>query len=100
MVRAVHGRSLGSGRHRGMTAEKGPFMRKCAAALAGALLALSMAGPSFADAEAQGQAVGSPGILSGNVVQIPIDIDLNVCGNSIDIIGLANSAVGNVCING
>jgi ChpA-C len=82
-----------------MTAEKGLFMRKCAAVVAGALLAMSMAAPALADAGAEGQAVGSPGILSGNVVQIPIDIDLNVCGNSVNVVGLLNPAVGNVCIN-
>jgi hypothetical protein len=42
----------------------------------------------------------SPGILSGNVVQIPVDLDLNVCGNTISVIGLLNPAAGNSCVNG
>jgi hypothetical protein len=50
-------------------------------------------------ASANGAAVGSPGVLSGNVVQIPIHIPVNVCGNSVDVIGLLNPAAGNVCVN-
>jgi hypothetical protein len=46
-----------------------------------------------------GTAIGSPGVLSGNVVQIPINIPINVCGNSLNIIGLLNPAAGNICIN-
>jgi hypothetical protein len=48
---------------------------------------------------AYGVAVGSPGVLSGNVVQIPVDLDLNVCGNSIGVVGLGNAATGNYCSN-
>ncbi|MFJ5924556.1 chaplin [Kitasatospora sp. NPDC092948] len=57
------------------------------------------AGSAAADAVAEGVAANSPGVLSGNQIQVPIDLDLNVCGNSIDIIGLANPAFGNTCIN-
>lgn len=56
--------------------------------------------PAFADAGAEGQAVGSPGIASGNTVQVPVHVPVNVCGNTIDIIGLLNPAVGNTCVNG
>ena len=49
------------------------------------------------DPDPVGVAVDSPGVLSGNVVQIPIDLDLNVCGNSINEIGLLNPALGNHC---
>jgi hypothetical protein len=38
-------------------------------------------------------------VISGNVVQVPIHIPLNVCGNTIDIIGLLNPAFGNQCTN-
>ncbi|MBO1336052.1 chaplin [Streptomyces sp. VRA16 Mangrove soil] len=51
-------------------------------------------------AGAQGAAVGSPGVLSGNVIQVPVDLGLNACGNSINVIGLLNPAVGNTCVNG
>ncbi|AOT60192.1 MULTISPECIES: chaplin [Streptomyces] len=64
-----------------------------AASVAGA------AGVANADAGAHGAAVGSPGVLSGNVLQVPVHIPVNLCGNTIDIIGLLNPAFGNVCIN-
>ncbi|MFI5819261.1 chaplin [Streptomyces rishiriensis] len=75
-------------------------MKKSAAVVAGLILALGGAAPAFADADANGAAIGSPGVLSGNVVQIPIHIPINVCGNSINIIAALNPAGGNVCING
>ncbi|MDN3261521.1 chaplin [Streptomyces sp. CSDS2] len=37
--------------------------------------------------------------MSGNVVQVPINLQANVCGNSINIIGLLNPAGGNACAN-
>ncbi|WP_062215026.1 chaplin [Streptomyces sp. NBRC 109706] len=48
---------------------------------------------------AVGFAAGSPGVLSGNVIQVPISIPVNVCGNSINVIGLLNPAIGNTCVN-
>jgi hypothetical protein len=62
-------------------------------------VALSGAGLAMADAGAQGAAVGSPGVLSGNVVQVPVHIPVNVCGNTISVIGLLNPAFGNTCAN-
>lgn len=64
-----------------------------AAAVAGA------SGVALADSGAQGAAVGSPGVLSGNVIQVPLHIPVNVCGNTINVIGLLNPAFGNVCVN-
>ncbi|HET6634255.1 MAG TPA: chaplin [Streptomyces sp.] len=58
------------------------------------------AGGAFADSGAQGAAVGSPGVLSGNVIQVPIHIPVNVCGNSVNVIGLLNPVFGNACVNG
>lgn len=74
-------------------------MRKrltAAVGLAGAALLLC-AGTASADPDPVGAAVDSPGVLSGNVVQVPVDLDLNVCGNSINVIGLLNPAAGNDC---
>lgn len=68
-------------------------------AAAGSLLAGPAVGTALADAEAEGVAVGSPGVLSGNVIQVPIHVPINVCGNSINIIALLNPTSGNVCIN-
>ncbi|WP_435848072.1 chaplin [Streptomyces griseoluteus] len=82
-----------------MTAEKGKTMKKSAAVVAGAILALGGAAPAFADAGAQAAAIGSPGLLSGNVLQAPIHIPINVCGNSLNGFGLLNPAFGNVCVN-
>jgi hypothetical protein len=42
---------------------------------------------------------GSPGVLSGNIVQVPIDIPVNICGNSVNGIGLLNPSFGNTCVN-
>ncbi|MFC8012905.1 chaplin, partial [Streptomyces cinereoruber] len=52
-----------------------------AAAVAGA------AGSAVADAGAEAAAVHSPGVLSGNVAQVPVHIPVNVCGNSINVVG-------------
>ncbi|RYJ31067.1 membrane protein [Streptomyces sp. L-9-10] len=45
-------------------------------------------------------AVGSPGVLTGNVLEAVLDIPLNICGNSVDLIGVLNPAFGNLCVNG
>nr|WP_202512172.1 chaplin [Streptomyces sp. SID3343] len=62
-------------------------------------MVVSGAGIANAGADANGAAVGSPGVLSGNNLQIPIHVPINICGNSVNIIGLLNPAAGNVCIN-
>ncbi|WEB45974.1 MULTISPECIES: chaplin [Streptomyces] len=69
--------------------------------MAGAGLVLAGAGIASAhDApQSQGAAVQSPGVLSGNVVQSPVDTDTNVCGNTLSIVGLLNPAFGNTCVN-
>ncbi|MEU1375895.1 chaplin [Streptomyces triculaminicus] len=61
---------------------------------------VGVAGGAVADAGAKGVAAGSPGVISGNVIQVPIHIPINICGNTIDIVGLLNPASGNICING
>jgi hypothetical protein len=72
---------------------------KAASVVAGLLMAVGAATPAMADAGANGAAVGSPGVLSGNVIQVPVNIPVNVCGNSIDVIALLNPAFGNTCVN-
>ncbi|MER7726046.1 chaplin [Streptomyces sp. NPDC096323] len=67
-------------------------------AAAGGVLALS-GGYAHADAGAAGGASNSPGVLSGNSVQIPVEIPVNVCGNSVNVVGLLNPAAGNACAN-
>ncbi|MCS0638977.1 chaplin [Streptomyces sp. LP05-1] len=56
-------------------------------------------GAAFADSGAEAAAVGSPGVLSGNILQLPIHIPVNICGNTVDIVGILNPAFGNVCVN-
>jgi hypothetical protein len=72
---------------------------KVAAVAAGTMIAMGAAAPAFADAGAQGAAVHSPGVVSGNVVQVPIHVPVNLCGNTINIIALLNPAFGNTCVN-
>lgn len=69
-----------------------------AAAVTGGLV-LAGAGMAVADSGAQGAAIGSPGVLSGNLVQVPVHVPVNVCGNTVSVIGLLNPAFGNTCVN-
>ncbi|WP_438293207.1 chaplin [Streptomyces sp. HUAS TT7] len=64
-----------------------------AAAIAGG------AGVASADAGAQGAATHSPGVVSGNAAQVPVHVPVNVCGNTVTVIGALNPAFGNTCIN-
>ncbi|WP_190079359.1 chaplin [Streptomyces longisporoflavus] len=67
--------------------------------LATGALVMTAAGLASADSGAQAAAVNSPGVLSGNAVQVPVHVPLNVCGNSINVIGLLNPTFGNPCVN-
>jgi hypothetical protein len=62
-------------------------------------LVLAGAGMASADAGAQGAATGSAGVLSGNVVQAPVHVPVNACGNTVSVIGLLNPAAGSICAN-
>ncbi|MEU6915998.1 chaplin [Streptomyces olindensis] len=68
-------------------------------ALGTGAVVISGAGLALADAGAQGKAVGSPGVLSGNVLQVPVHVPINLCGNTVNIVGLLNPAFGNECEN-
>lgn len=57
------------------------------------------AGLALADAGAHGLAAGSPGVLSGNAVQVPLHVPVNLCGNTVDVVGLLNPAFGDNCLN-
>ncbi|MFI9774114.1 chaplin [Streptomyces sp. NPDC051956] len=74
------------------TAKKAALVMAVAGLAAGAA-----SGSAFAHggAGAEGAAVGSPGVGSGNVVQVPIDVPINAVGNTVDVIGLLNPAFGN-----
>nr|WP_244313369.1 chaplin [Streptomyces zinciresistens] len=68
------------------------------AAITTALLAVPV-GTAVADSNAEGVAANSPGIVSGNLVQAPLHIPVNVCGNTVNVIGALNPASGNFCAN-
>ncbi|MEX0174127.1 chaplin [Streptomyces sp. LMG1-1-1.1] len=50
-------------------------------------------------AEATGQALNSPGVASGNLVQAPVHVPVNVSGNTVNVIGLLNPAFANNALN-
>ncbi|MFH8892145.1 chaplin [Streptomyces sp. NPDC017949] len=65
----------------------------------GGLAVAGVGGLAHADAEAGGKAERSPGLLSGNLVQLPVHTPVNVCGNTVSVVGVLNSAAGNRCTN-
>ncbi|MEZ0089326.1 chaplin [Streptacidiphilus sp. EB129] len=67
-------------------------------AAAGAAL-IGGAGAASANANATGHTADSPGVGSGNSVQVPVHIPVNVCGDSVNVIGLLNPAFGDCCQN-
>ncbi|MEU2718436.1 chaplin [Streptomyces sp. NPDC007205] len=68
------------------------------AALAATAL-LGCASAAAADGYAAGRVQNSPGILSGNLVQAPVHVPVNACGNAVTVIGALNPTFGNVCGN-
>ena len=67
--------------------------------VAGGLVAAGAGMASATDAHADGQAVGSPGVASGNLVQAPVHVPVNAVGNSVNVIGVLNPAFGNLGVN-
>ncbi|GEB53714.1 MULTISPECIES: chaplin [Streptomyces] len=57
------------------------------------------AGSALASGAANGQAVNSPGVVSGNLVQAPVHVPVNAVGNSVNVIGVLNPAFGNQGLN-
>uniref|UniRef100_UPI0031DB7FFB chaplin n=1 Tax=Streptomyces hawaiiensis TaxID=67305 RepID=UPI0031DB7FFB len=68
-------------------------------AVAAASGAMAVTVPAYAGSGADGSAAGSPGVVSGNTVQLPVHVPVNVCGNTVNVVGLLNPAVGNSCAN-
>ncbi|MFI6476218.1 chaplin [Streptomyces sp. NPDC050516] len=66
--------------------------------LAGGALAAAT-GAASADGVANGKAEHSPGIVAGNLVQVPVHIPANVTGNTLNVVGLLNSDFGNESSN-
>ncbi|PNG22239.1 chaplin, partial [Streptomyces cahuitamycinicus] len=68
-------------------------------AVAAASGAMAVTVPAYAGSGADGSAAGSPGVSSGNTVQLPVHVPVNVCGNTVNVVGLLNPAAGNGCAN-
>ncbi|WP_225805046.1 chaplin [Streptomyces sp. NK15101] len=73
--------------------------RGLAVALAAGAVVVAGGSVASADAGAQGVAAYSPGVGSGNLIQVPIHIPVNACGNTVGVIGLLNPSFGNTCVN-
>ncbi|WP_217142656.1 chaplin family protein [Streptomyces sp. AC627_RSS907] len=69
-----------------------------AAAAATGILSLTSA-PALADSIAVGATEDSSGVLAGNNVQVPIEVPLNVCGNTVNAVAALNPAHDNSCGN-
>ncbi|MEV5283480.1 chaplin [Streptomyces sp. NPDC051994] len=63
----------------------------------GALVAAT--GAASADGVANGKAEHSPGVVSGNLAQVPVHVPVNVAGNTLNVVGLLNPAFGNESTN-
>ena len=77
-------------------------LKKAAAVtmVAGGLIAAGAGMASATDgSHADGKAVGSPGVVSGNLVQAPVQVPVNVVGNSVNVVGVLNPAFGNLGLN-
>ncbi|WP_298558812.1 chaplin, partial [Streptomyces luteogriseus] len=68
-------------------------------AVAAASGAMAVTVPAYAGSGADGSTAGSPGVVSGNTVQLPVHVPVNVCGNTVNVVGLLNPAAGNSCAN-
>ncbi|MEU5637812.1 chaplin [Streptomyces rishiriensis] len=76
-------------------------LKKAAAVtmVAGGLVAAGAGLASADGAAALGEAKSSPGVVSGNLVQAPVSVPVNVVGNSANVIGVLNPAFGNLGLN-
>ncbi|MFJ2260701.1 chaplin family protein [Streptomyces sp. NPDC087844] len=61
--------------------------------------AVAVTMPVYADSAADGGTAHSPGVISGNTIQLPVDVPVNACGNTVNVVGLLNPAAGNSCAN-
>ncbi|MEV0370967.1 chaplin [Streptomyces sp. NPDC050636] len=73
--------------------------RVAAITIAAGGLAVAGAGVASAHSQADATALNSPGIASGNVLQVPVKVGANVCGNSATVVGLLSPNFGNTCQN-
>lgn len=79
-------------------------LKKAAAVtmIAGGLIAAGAGAASatgHSGAGAEGLAAHSPGVASGNLLQVPVAVPVNVVGNTVNVVGLLNPAFGNLGLN-
>ncbi|MBC2879360.1 MULTISPECIES: chaplin [Streptomyces] len=77
---------------------------KKAAAVTIAAGGLALAGAGIASAHGGAPAAGAiaknnPGVVSGNIVQVPVTVPVNLCSNTVNVLGSLNPTHGNVCVN-
>lgn len=71
------------------------MMKKVAAiAAAAGGLVLAGAGIATADQAVPGAATSSPGVAAGNNVQVPVNVPVSACGNTVSVIGALNPVTG------
>ncbi|MEU9162591.1 chaplin [Streptomyces sp. NPDC048424] len=79
------------------------LVRGTTIAVAGVAMLMGGAGLASAHggggATAEGATAGSPGVLSGNLLQVPVDVPVNACGLTVNVIALLNPSFGNTCVN-
>jgi hypothetical protein len=75
------------------------FNKVVAVAVAAGALVLAGAGLAAADTGAQGSVIDSRGVVSGNVVQVPVQAPVNACGNTVTALGRLDPSPGNSCLN-
>ncbi|MFI8104017.1 chaplin family protein [Streptomyces sp. NPDC086023] len=52
------------------------------------------------DSSTSGSVKDSPGVLTGNLVQLPVKVPVNASGNSVNLVGVGNPVFGNGAENG
>ncbi|MGP3923268.1 chaplin [Streptomyces sp. 8N616] len=78
------------------------IVRAAAVTAVASAMVTGAAGTAVAGTDAKGAAVNSGGVIAGNVVQIPIHVPINFCGNNVSWPGGASflsPTIGNTCVN-
>ncbi|MEU6992571.1 chaplin [Streptomyces sp. NPDC046465] len=70
-----------------------------AAVLLSGLTVLGGAGQALADDGPTATTGNSPGILSGDNIQVPVKVPVNACGLGVNLLGLLNPNSNNSCAN-
>ncbi|MER6075489.1 chaplin [Streptomyces sp. NPDC001817] len=62
-----------------------------------AVVAAGVAGSAAASSGAEGATVNDPGVVSGNVIQVPVEVPVNACATTANVVGVPSH--GNLCVN-